>query len=54
MKGEEILFLNQLIHSLEDTERKLEESYRKKDFENFNTLKKGMIKIQKEIFNIIR
>ena len=54
MRGEEILFLNQLIQSFEDTERKLEKDYEEKDYEKFNQSKKMMIKIQEEISNIIK
>jgi len=54
MKKEDIPFLNQLIKSLEETESKLEEAYEKKDYEDFNKLKKFMMQIQKRIHEIIR
>jgi exonuclease VII small subunit len=54
MKKEEVLFLNQLIRSLEEGERSLERSYEKRDYDNFNKSKKIMLRIQKEISNIIK
>ena len=54
MRGEEILFLNQLIQSLEEAGEKLEKDYKKKDYEKFNQSKKMMMKIQEEISNIIK
>lgn len=54
MKKEEILFLNQLIKSLEKAEGNLEEAYEKKDYDKFNQSKKMMLRIQKEISNIIK
>jgi hypothetical protein len=54
MKRDEILFLNQLTKSLGESEVKLEEAYRKREFENFNNIKKIMIKIQNEIAKIIK
>lgn len=42
-------FLRQLIESLEDSERKLEEAYNKKDAYEFNKVKKFMLEIQKQI-----
>lgn len=54
MKRDEILFLNQLISSLEESEEKLEEAYKKREYENFNKTKKIMLRIQGEISNIIK
>lgn len=54
IKQEEILFLNQLINSLEETEKKLERAYENGEYENFNKLKSMMLKIQKEISNILK
>lgn len=54
MKKEEILFLNQLIKSLEEAGRNLEISYEKRDYESFNKSKKIMLRIQKEISNMIK
>jgi len=54
MKKEEILFLSQLIKSLEEAEKNLENSYSKRDYNNFNKSKKIMLKIQKEISDMIK
>lgn len=54
MKKEEVLFLNQLIKSLEQAEKNLESGYEKRDYESFNKSKKIMLKIQKEISNMMR
>lgn len=51
---EEIFFLSQLIGSLEESELKLEEYYNKKDYENFNNLKKLMISVSKKISEVIK
>jgi hypothetical protein len=53
MKKEEILFLDQLIKSLEEAEKTLEKSYRKRDYDNFNKSKKIMLRIQSEISEIL-
>lgn len=53
MKRDEILFLNQLINSLGESEGKLEEAYTKREYENFNKTKKIMLRIQGEISKII-
>ncbi len=54
MEREKILFLNQLVKSLGDAEENLEENYERKDHENFNKSKKIMLRIQKEISNILK
>ncbi|MCX6746542.1 MAG: hypothetical protein NTU63_00205 [Candidatus Pacearchaeota archaeon] len=54
MKEEDILFLNQLALSLEQAEMNLEESYKKKDYTNFNKSKKIMLKIQKQISEMLK
>lgn len=46
---DKISFLNQLIKSLEDASEKLEESYKKKDQDKFNKIKKFMLRIQEQI-----
>jgi hypothetical protein len=51
---EEIFFLSQLIKSLEESELKLEEYYNKKNYENFNNLKKLMISVSKKISEVIK
>ena len=51
---EEVFFLNQLVKSLEESELKLEEYYNKKDYENFNNLKKLMISVSNKISEVIK
>ena len=50
---EDVSFLNQLVKSLEEALLKLEESYEKKDYENFNMAKKFILQIQNKISEII-
>ena len=47
-------FLIQLIESLKDAEAKLKIAYENGDIENFNSIKKFMIKIQKKISEVVR
>ena len=54
LSRENIVFLNQLVSSLEEAELKLEESYRDKNYENFSRLKKFILEIQKKISEIIK
>jgi uncharacterized ferredoxin-like protein len=54
VKKEESLFLNQLVNSLEEASEKLAKYYDKRDADNFNKSKKIMLKIQKEISEIIK
>lgn len=54
MKKEDIPLLNQLIESLEEGGLKLEEAFEKKDSEDFISIKKFMIHIQKEIAEVIK
>jgi hypothetical protein len=49
VKKEDVVFLNQLVKSLEDAEQGMEIAYAKKDYENFNRAKKIMLRIQSEI-----
>lgn len=53
MKREDNVFLNQLVSSLEEAYEKMERAYEKRDSENFNKMKKIMIKLQKEISDIL-
>ena len=53
MKKEDIPLIKQLIESLEENFSNLENSYKKKDFETFNEIKKLMLKIQKKISEVI-
>ncbi len=54
MKKENIAFLKQLIESLEDSEKKLEEAYNKKDAEEFSKAKNFMMNIQSQIRGVLR
>ena len=54
MDKENISFLSQLIKSLEEAESNLEKAYKKGDIENFNKSKRIMLRIQKEISDIIK
>lgn len=49
IKKDEIIFLNQLINSLEEAYQKLETAYKNKDYENFNKLKKFILEVQEKI-----
>jgi len=51
---EDIVFLNQLIRTLEEAELKLEEAYDKKNYENFNNIKKLIMRIQERISGVVR
>jgi len=54
MKKEDIPFLKQLVKSLEEAESKLENTYEKKNYEEFNKSKKFMLKIQRQISEVIK
>ncbi len=54
MKKEEVVFLNQLIESLEDSEKKLEEAYNKNNFDDFNKIKKFMLDLQMQISKLLK
>lgn len=54
MKKEDIPVLSQLVKTLEEIESKLEEAYDKKDPDKFNNSKKFMLKIQKQISQILK
>ena len=54
MKEEDILFLGQLIKSLEEAEAGLEKAYKKEDYSGMNKSKSIMLKIQKEIADMIK
>jgi len=53
IKKEDIMFLNQLVHTLEEAELKLEESYNEKNYENFNNMKKLIMEIQNKISGVL-
>jgi len=53
VKKEDIMFLTQLVHTLEEAELKLEESYNEKNYEDFNNVKKLIMQIQKKISGVL-
>lgn len=52
IKEGDISILNQLVKALEDSYRKLEKYYEKKDSENFNKVKNEFIQTQRKILEI--
>ncbi|MEK6898336.1 MAG: hypothetical protein AABX28_03190 [Nanoarchaeota archaeon] len=52
MGREEASFLIQLVDSLKESELKMEEYYEKKDYDDFNKVKKLMLTIQKNISEV--
>jgi len=54
MKKGDIPLLNQLVKTLYEAELKLREAYNKKNPEKFNDSKKLILKIQKQISEIIK
>lgn len=46
--------LAQLIEAMQDSLKKLEEYYGKRDIENFNKSKKAILEFQKQIAQILR
>jgi len=54
MKKESIPILSQLVRTLEEAELKLEEAYNKKDSDKFNSSKKFMLGIQKQISKMLK
>lgn len=53
IQKEDIMFLNQLVKTLEEAELKLEEAYDEKDYESFNNVKKLIMQIQKKISGVL-
>ena len=53
MKTDDIQFLNQLMLSMLEGEKKLEVFYGKKDTEKFNETKRILLEIQKKISDIL-
>lgn len=53
MEKEDLSFLNQLVSSMEKSEEKLEEAYKKGNSEEFNKAKKFMLQIQKQISEVL-
>ncbi len=54
IKEEDIIFLNQLVESLEEAELKLEKSYSERNYENFDKSKKIILQIQRKISETIK
>lgn len=50
--NEEVLFLNQLMKSLEESQKKLEQYYKTKDYNNFEKTKKFILSITEKISEI--
>jgi len=53
MQKQNLIFLKQLVLSLEEAEEKLERAYDKKDFDEFNKIKKFILQTQKKISEIL-
>ena len=53
MRKEEIGLIAQLLVGMRDAAEKLEEAYKKKDFELFNSAKKEILQFQTEIGRLI-
>jgi len=53
IKRGDIMFLNQLVKTLEEAELKLEEAYDEKNYESFNNVKKLIIQVQKKISEVL-
>ncbi|MBS3085827.1 hypothetical protein J4225_04040 [Candidatus Pacearchaeota archaeon] len=54
MKEDDIVFLKQLVESLNEAESKLREAYYKKDSEEFNKIKKFMLQINRRMSDAIK
>ena len=54
MDIESISFLNQLVDSLEKAGVRIEEAYKKRDYEEFEKLKKFILQVQKKIFEAMQ
>jgi len=52
MEKGDVAFLNQLVQALENAELKLEEAYKKQDYENFDASKKLILKVQSKIAEV--
>ena len=50
----DISILNQLVKTLEDSFSRLEDAYEKKDSENFNKLKRTIIRMQRKISETVK
>lgn len=54
LKKEEVVFLSQLIKSLDEASIKLNYAYENKDYEAFNKLKKFIFEVQKKISEVLK
>lgn len=54
IKEGEIPLLNKLVRGLEEAQLRLEESYEKKDYENFEKAKKAILQTQRKISEIVK
>ena len=54
MEKGDVVFLNQFVNSLIETEEQMEIANASNDSETFNKLKKTMIRLQKEIAEILK
>ncbi|MFH1608354.1 MAG: hypothetical protein ABIA78_04440 [archaeon] len=53
MKKEDTALLNQLVESLEQSVKKLEEAYSQRNYDKFNVVKKFALSIQKKISEVL-
>ncbi len=53
MEKDNIIFLNQLIESMEEAEKILESSFKEKDAEKFNKSKRFILDVQEKIEGIL-
>ncbi|MDD5699839.1 MAG: hypothetical protein PHH00_01440 [Candidatus Nanoarchaeia archaeon] len=51
---EETSLLRHLVHSIEESERKLEEFYKKNKIEEFNKAKKAIIQLNEKMSEILK
>ena len=54
MKKEDLMFLNQLVKTLEESKSRLEKYYNEKDYRNFDNMKKFMLVILNKISEVIK
>ena len=54
MEKEDVAFLKQLIESLEDSGKKLENAYNKRDANEFNKIKRFMLELQGQIAGALK
>ena len=54
MNKDDVLFLSQMVKSLEDASEKLKTAYEKEEYTKFNNSKKLILKLQEEIDNLLK